>query len=169
MESTKQPQPLSDAELERRVRAGTEELLVRVWKAYSGEERWVDGMRALGYEMLRFLREDPERAHMMVIEVLDSTQKAMEIREFGMNGLIEIIDLGRGELDDPESMPRSVAEIIAGAVYNRLHVSVEREPEAIDAEMVRELMYTTVLPYLGPEVALTELERPPPQWAIELT
>jgi hypothetical protein len=153
--------PRSDPELERAVEAGTDELLLRAGAAFAAQQGWADQLRAVAYEMLRFLQEDEARARLMVIEVLDSSPRAVEVRERGMEGLIELIDLGRCELEDPGALPRSAAEIAAGVIYNRLHVGVERGVDTLGPEMVRELMYTAVLPYLGTEAALAELTKPP--------
>jgi hypothetical protein len=154
------PSPPSDADIEREVEAGTDELLLRVSRAYGSQQLWVDQLRAVAYEMLRFLREDEARARLMVIDVLRSTPKAIAIREHGMEALTELIDLGRRELADPESVPRTVAVVAAGTIYNRIHVGVEAGVETLGAALVRELMFTAVLPYLGIELALAELEAP---------
>lgn len=150
----------SDAEVERAVEVGTDELLLRVSRAFGGQQRWVDQLRAVAYEMLRFLREDEARARLMVIDVLSSTPKAIAVRENGMEALTELIDLGRRELADPDSVPRTVAVVAAGTIYNRIHVGVEAGVRTLNAGLVRELMFTAVLPYLGIEAALTELEAP---------
>lgn len=84
------------------------------------------------------------------------------VREEGIEALTALIDLGRGQLEDPASVPRSAAQIAAGVIYNRIHVEVERGVEGLDDEMVRELMYTAVMPYLGIEAALAELQAPRP-------
>jgi hypothetical protein len=152
----------SEAEIERAVQAGTEELLTRVGAVFVSQQGWANQLRAVAYEMLRFLREDEVRARLMVIEAPDAGPATVAIREQGIAGLTELIDLGRQELDDPDSVPRSAAEIAAGVIYNRLHVGVEQGVETLDEEMVRELMHTAVLPYLGIEAALAELQMPAP-------
>lgn len=161
MVRSQRPQ-LTDAAFEHAVEAGTDELLLRVGAAFIGEERWVDQLRAVAYEMLRFLREDESRARLMVIEAASRTPRAREIRDNGMRALTELIDAGRRELPDPDSVPHSDAAIAAGVIYSRLHVGVERGVAGLDTELVRELMYTAVMPYLGAEAALAELEVPPP-------
>jgi hypothetical protein len=134
--------------------------LLRVSRAFAAQQSWEDQLRAVAYELLRFLREDEARARLMVIEVLDSTPKAIAVREHGMEALTELIDLGRQQLDEPDSLPRSIAAVAAGTIYNRLHVGVETGVETLTPELVRELMFTAVLPYLGIEAALAELDAP---------
>ncbi len=153
---------LTEAELTAAVEAGTDQLLLRVSAAFGAQRGWASQLRAVAYEMLAFLREDEARARLMVIEAARAGEGPRQIRERGMAALTELIDLGRRELDDPDSLPRSVAVIAAGAIYNRIHVGVELGVETLDAELVRELMFSAVLPYLGIEAALAELEMPRP-------
>ncbi|MDX6635460.1 MAG: hypothetical protein QOF06_1663 [Solirubrobacterales bacterium] len=150
-----------DVELERTVRAGTEQLLSRVGAAFAAQQGWANQLRAAAYELRDFLREDEARARAMMIEAPRGNEETRRIREQGIAALTVLIDLGRAELDDVDSVPRSAAEIAAGVIYNRIHVEVERGAE-LDDEMVRELMYTAVLPYQGIEAALAELKRPSP-------
>lgn len=153
---------LSEAELERAVRAGTEQLLVRVGAVFAAEDAWVDRLRAVAYGLRDFLREDPARARAMMLEAPHGNAETRRIRDGGIDALTALIDLGRGELDSPDSVPRTAAQIAAGVIYNRIHVEVERGVGGLDDEMVRELMYTAVLPYLGVEAAVAELEAPAP-------
>ncbi len=145
-----------------RVEAGTRELMQRVASAYGAESAWVDGMRAVAYELRRFLLEDPDRAREMVLEAPFADARTREVRELGIAGLTALIDLARAELPDPDSVSPTVAQITAGAVYNRMHRGVEAGPGALTVEMVRELMYAVVLPYQGVEAAMRELSVPPP-------
>lgn len=151
---------MDEVELERVVRAGTEQLLARVGAAFVVEGEWEDRLRAVAFELRDFLCEDEERALAMVVEAPHGNEETRRIRGQGVEGLTALIDLGRQELPDPESVPPSVAAITAGAVYNRIHVGVEVGLETLDDEMVRELMFTAVLPYRGVEAALAELHTP---------
>jgi AcrR family transcriptional regulator len=144
------------------VQAGTDELLARVAVVYANEDCWRDRLRAVAHEMLRFLREDPERARMMTVDVLSAGERAQLIRDQGMQGLIELIDQGRQELPDPNSMTRATAEGIGGAIYNRIHVEIAAGRFDKLEQMVPELMYNAVLPYLGTQAAREELAMPAP-------
>jgi hypothetical protein len=154
--------PFPEEQLCAALHAGTEELLSRVALAYAHEDEWRDRLRAVAYEMLRFLREDRERARMMTVDVLSAGERAQLIRDQGMQGLIELIDQGRQELPNPDLMSRATAEGIGGAIYHRIHVAVAAGRFDALKAMVPELMYNAVLPYLGTEVAMEELSIPPP-------
>lgn len=139
------------------LQAGSEELLARVALAYGREERWVDRLRASARELARFLREDPERARAMTVDVLSAGKRAQAIRDAGMQALVELIDNGRGELADPDSMSRATAEGIGGSIYNRIHLEIAAGNCAGLERMVPHLMYVAVLPYLGSAAAAREL------------
>ena len=153
---------LSDADLEHTVRVGTEQLLPRLGTIFAAQAVWANQLRALAYELRDFLVENPTRARAMMIEAPHGNAETRRIRERGIEALTALIDLGRNEVDDSDSVPRSAAQIAAGVIYSRIHVEVERDVEGLDDEMVRELMYTAVMPYLGIEAALAELEHPAP-------
>jgi AcrR family transcriptional regulator len=144
------------------VQAGTEELLARAGAAFLAEQGWRNQLRAVAYALLAFLQENPARAHLMVIDSLEAGPETIAIREGGMQGLTELIDQGRQEMDDPDSVPRAAAETTAGVIYNRMHVAIEAGDLSAGEGMVPELMFTAVLPYLGIEAALEELEIPAP-------
>jgi len=153
---------LGEAALEQEVRSGTAQLLARVEAAFAGGEGWAERLRAAAYELRDFLCEDGQRARAMVLEAPAGNEATRRMREGGVAALAALIDSGRAELEEPGSVPGLAAEIAAGAIYNRIHLGLERGPEALDDEMVRELMYTAVLPYLGIEGAMHELQAPRP-------
>lgn len=146
-----------------RVEAGTKELYHRLLTSYMAQVRWREGLRAVGYELRAFLIEDPARAREMVLESADGNERAREIRERGVGQLTALIDFGRTEAPQPERIPPKTAEVLAGAIYNRIHVALERGTDHLTIAMVQELLYTAVLPYLGREAALEELRTPPPR------
>lgn len=143
------------------VQRGTDELLARAGVAFAARQGWRDQLRAVAYAMRDFLQEDPARARVMVVESPTACERSLAIRQQGMAGLAALIDLGRGELDDPDSVPSTTAELTAGAIYNRIHAAVEDGSPLEDA-MVRELMVAAVRPYLGADAALAELDAPRP-------
>jgi hypothetical protein len=146
-----------------RIREGTAELMDRVAHAYAAESSWRPGLRAVAYELRRFLREDPVRAREMVLKAPTADEGARSVREQGIAGLTGLIDLARTELPDPDAVPKGIAEITAGVIYNRMHLGVEAGVQTLTTEMVRELMYSAVLPYFGVEAALEEFQIPPPE------
>jgi hypothetical protein len=72
-----------------------------------------------------------------------------------------MVDEGRQELPNPDSLPRATAEGAIGAINKAiLDASATGQPARGD-ELLGELMYIAVLPYVGPEAAEEELLRAP--------
>lgn len=136
--------------------------LLRVGVRWGAEEGWRNQLRAAMYEGVRFLREDLPRARFLYVEVLSAGTKALLVRDTNMEAMFDLVDLARTELDDPDSMSRSTAVSLAGGIYERLHVAIDRDDPSTWAARVPEFMYMLVLPYFGPEAAYRELSIPPP-------
>lgn len=142
-----------------RIAAGVER---RVFGAYEAHDSWREGLRAAGYEITRFFRDNPRDGRFGAYEVMKATDMAQARRESTLQLYAGMIDAGRQELDDPDSVSRSTAEAVMGSVIG---VLVKRIPsEGLDhaVDWVPELMYIAVRPYLGPEAAEAELHIPPP-------
>lgn len=132
-----------------------------VFAAYEAHDSWRDGLRACAYEAARFIRDNPRECRFGSIEMMQVGPVAQAHRERQLHGIVDLIDAGRQELDDPDSVGRSAAEAALGAIY----MTAVKELGKGNAEgvgMVPELMYLAVRPYLGDEVAREELTIPPP-------
>jgi AcrR family transcriptional regulator len=134
----------------------------RVLGAFQRPGPWRERLRASAYEAARFIREHQREVRFGSIEMMGAGLIAQAHRERQLQTIVEIIDAGRYELDDPDSVSRAVAEEVLGAVYTTA-VRKLGEGEGEEAErMVPELMYVAVRPYLGHEAAREELTIPPP-------
>ena len=163
---------VSEADFARKFR-DKEDCLDRVWEAMTAEHIalvretaaaegcWRDGLRAAAYAALRFHQEDQLRARFFLIEALSTGEFAQARRDVMMEAFVDLIDEGRTELADPESVSRSKAEGVMGAIYEGA-VAGMREG-GVDAlpELVPQLMYIAVLSYSGVEAAEAELRRGP--------
>jgi AcrR family transcriptional regulator len=135
-----------------------EECLAGMVEAFDSHEDWPDRLRAVACEIVRGLRHDPSRAAFGV-EVLAAGDAARARRDMTMRVVASLIDAGRYEMDDPDSVPHTTAEALAGSAYGQIYSRVVRgEAEALPA-LIPQLMSAAVMPYLGPEAALEELSR----------
>lgn len=137
------------------------EFLQRVLAAFAGPQTWRDQIRAVAWAMQEFFVEDYDRARMMVVELHAAGPRPQLIRDQGMDMMIELIDQGRNELDHPDSISRTTAEAVAGAIYAQIHMLVKGGRFTESASFVPRLLYTVFSPYLGNQVALAEMQRPP--------
>ena len=108
--------------------------------------------------MIENLRHDPSRASFGV-EVLSAGDAARARRDMTMRVIASLIDAGRQEMDDPESVPHTTAEALAGSAYGQIYSRVVRGDVDELPALVPQLMSAAVMPYLGIEAGLAELAR----------
>lgn len=137
-----------------------EECVARVLEVYEREDTWSDGLRAVAHSIAGSLQRDPQRA-MFGIEVLASGRSARARRDMTLRVITALIDAGRQEMPDRDSVPRSTAEALAGAAYCQMFAKVADGCQDDLPALVPQLLSATVMPYLGVEAALAELTRAP--------
>jgi AcrR family transcriptional regulator len=155
--------------------AGKEDCALQLYEEYLGgfvalvleaaerEEEWRDSMRAAGYAAARFVRDNPRLAKVGVVQMLAAGSMAEARRAGMMDPIVDLIDAGRQQLPDPDSVGRGVAEGVLGSIYEIAIRDLASGLGTSAAEaIVPQLMYVAVRPYVGHEVAREELEMPPP-------
>jgi AcrR family transcriptional regulator len=136
--------------------------LRQVWGAYESHQAWRDGLRAAGYASASFFERYSREVRFCLVEMTRAGDVHQAKAEQIVRSAVEMIDAGRSELDDPESMTRSTAEWVAGSFMQMALKRLSESGELHVRELVPELMYTAVRPYLGEEAALQELSIPAP-------
>jgi AcrR family transcriptional regulator len=135
-----------------------EECLETMVRAYESRDEWTDRLRAVAYEVIEGLSRDPSRAHFGV-EVLAAGDAARARRDMTMRVIASLIDAGRQEMEDPEAVPHTTAEALAGSAYGQIYSRVVRGAVEELPDLVPQLMSAAVMPYLGIEAAMSELSR----------
>ncbi|HWW67526.1 MAG TPA: hypothetical protein VNY83_06035 [Solirubrobacterales bacterium] len=133
------------------------ELCDRVRRAYDVPGSWHDRIWAAGWAAMRFLQEDPARARFFVVEVHGAGSCAQAHRDRILQGFAELLDAGRAMLEDPASVSRCTAEIIAGAIHGTLLTKIQNGCVDRGEDFLPELVYMATMPYLGPRAAEDEL------------
>jgi AcrR family transcriptional regulator len=133
----------------------------RVLGAYEDPTSWHDSMWAAGWAAIGFLQEDPARARFYAVEVNVAGDRARVCRDRVMQVFADLVDAGRNELDEPQSISRATAEIVAGAIYNTIQSRIMDGTIERREDFLVELVYIAVLPYLGAEAAEAELRVQP--------
>jgi AcrR family transcriptional regulator len=134
-----------------------ERCMEEILTAYNSHEDWPDRLRAVAYEIVRALCHDPSRA-CFAVEVLAAGDAARARRDMTMRVIASLIDAGRNEMEDPESVPHTTAEALAGSAYGQVYAKVVRGQAEELPRLVPQLMSAAVMPYLGVEAALAELD-----------
>lgn len=127
------------------------------------EMGWRDRLRASAYAAVRYIQRRPIEARFNLIQMLTVGEGAQLTRDRYVERIIDLIDAGREELDDPSAVPRDVATGAFGSVYEFLVKQFHDGADISQLERyVPDLMYLAVSPYLGHDVAREELTVPAP-------
>ena len=134
-----------------------------VFGAAEGDGPWPDRLRAAAYSAARYIQARPVQTRFDMVQMLEVGELAQAYRDRMLGRIVDLIDQGRQELDDPESMSREVAVSVFGSIYQSLlkELRGRAEPAAVET-FVPQLMYIAVRPYLGHDVASEELRLPAP-------
>ncbi len=135
-----------------------EECMASLMHAYDSEDDWPDRLRAVAHEVVGSLCNEPSRAS-FAVEVLAAGDAARARRDMTMRVIASLIDAGRKEMEDPESVPHTTAEALAGSAYGQVYAKVVRGDTDELPKLIPQLMSAAVMPYLGVEAALEELEK----------
>lgn len=129
----------------------------RAGTAFTGPRGWHDRIWAGAWAAMRFLQEDALRARFLVVAVNGAGSRAQARRDRVLQGLADMIDAGRAELDEPGSVSRHTAEMVSGAIYNTILAKVSGGAIERGEEFLPELVYLAMTPYLGARAAEDEL------------
>ena len=129
----------------------------RVSAAYAGPRGWHDRIWAGAWAAMRFLQEDAVRARFFVVAVNGAGSRAQARRDRILQGLADMIDAGRSELEEPQAVSHSTAEMVSGAIYGTIMVKVRDGAIERGEEFLSELVYMAMMPYLGARAAEDEL------------
>jgi AcrR family transcriptional regulator len=127
--------------------------------AYEGATGWREQIRAVAHAILRYLTRHPDHARILFVEGPTPGDPARTPLDPKIETFIALIDLGRQEMDDPDSLTRATAEGLAGAVNQRIALCLQQGADDELPRLLPELMYLVVRPYLGNAVAVEELHR----------
>lgn len=141
----------------------TEQFNAEVYAAYEAEQVWREGFRAAAYAAARYVRDHPKVVRFGTVEMSSAGLMAQAYRQSHLQQMVDLIDAGRQELSDPDSVGRGVAEATFGSIYELIVKEVQSGRGTGSAEdFVPDLMYIAVRPYLGHERAREELTMPAP-------
>lgn len=131
-----------------------------VLAAFQSRDRWREQVRAVALTLMEYLTANPDHARVLTLEDRMPRGRTWELLDHNIEVFTELIDLGRQEMDDPDSLTRATAEGLAGAVHEQLVARISRNGDPELPTLLAPLMYMVVRPYLGDEAALEELRRP---------
>jgi AcrR family transcriptional regulator len=132
-------------------------LLTVTMEAFETQDVWVDRLRAAVTALLTALAYDPSVARVCFVEALAAGPRAVERRNEAMRRFTYIFDAGRAEANG--DLPAFTGLSMVGGLSEILYREIVAGATADLPQLVPELMYMTVLPFLGTGAAARELER----------
>jgi AcrR family transcriptional regulator len=136
---------------------GLARLLSVTLEAFEAQDDWVDQLRAGLTALLNALAYDSSTARMCFVEVLAAGPKAVEVRNDTMRGFAYIYDAGR--MESEQDLPGFTGLSMVGGLSEILYREIVGGATAELPQLVPELMYMSVLPFVGADAAARELER----------
>lgn len=119
---------------------------------------WREGIRAAIYGAADYLRDHRRERRYGEIRKLPGGAMEMASRDRYLQRMVDLIDFGRCELSDPDSISRTTAEGVAGSIYKLLLDRLaESEDGKLSWDVVDDVMYLAVRRYIGDEAGAQEL------------
>jgi AcrR family transcriptional regulator len=137
-------------------------ILAAVAAATDGIEDWRERVRVTAYVIYRGLGREERVTNFTTSQVSIAGERAQRIQIEGLTAMFELLDEGRGEAEFGAGLTRGTAEAVTSGILAQLNAAAAKGPLPPEREVVPEMLYLALLPYLGPEAAREELRIPPP-------
>jgi AcrR family transcriptional regulator len=134
-------------------------LLARVEEAVDSEQVLVERVRAGIDAFLEFVASDPAIARVCIVEVLAAGPEAVSRRRKAMSSFAQLMERTASMPDGPRAAPSLTAETLVGGLYEVVYTRVLRGESSELPGLLPDLVYSALLPYLGPEAAAMERGR----------
>jgi AcrR family transcriptional regulator len=132
------------------------QLLAAVQSAYDKEEGFAARVRAGLEAFLEFLAREPAFARMCIVEALAAGPDAVARRNSAMAAFADVIEENARVLGTPIEPQPITGEAIVGGIYEVVYTRIVRGDIRQLPELLPDLTYCALLPYLGAEAAGAE-------------
>jgi AcrR family transcriptional regulator len=136
-----------------------QQLVERVVAAFEANTTIADRAEACLGEFLRFLASEPAFADMCIVEVMAAGAQAIERRNGVMKAFAMVIQRAAEEEEGARTPPPLIAETIVGGIYEVVYTRILQGKANELPGLLPDLVYSTMLPYMGHEVALSVADR----------
>lgn len=130
-----------------------EQLLAAVGHAYEQGDTWPrkvhDGLETF----LGYLASEPAFARMCIVEVVAAGADARGRRDAAMRVFVDFLEPGRAEAPKGVVVPALAGEVIVGGIYEIIYNRLQRDAADELVEMLPELLYCSLVPYIGHRAA----------------
>lgn len=128
---------------------------------YRRAPSWREAIRAGAYGAAEYLLDHRRERRFGEIRMRDGGPMEQAVRDRYLQRIVDLIDVGRCEMSDPDAISRSTAEGVLGSIHGLLVSRLaESEGDGMSLEIIDDLMYLAVRPYIGHEAGIRELSTP---------
>jgi len=128
-------------------------LAERVQAAYNASTTFDEGIIACLRAFLEFVASEPHCADMCIVEALAAGPAAIERRNAVMKTFAQLLHTGAETVAGGIHPPPLIAETIVGGLYEIVYSRVSQGETSELPELLPDLAYSMMLPYLGHEAA----------------
>lgn len=125
--------------------------------AFESETTWPDSLRAAAYAHAEWVLDNPRKMHFGLLETVWASELTGALRDELFGEYLAMVDAGREVAADPDSIPAYTAEGVVGSITEVITRRLGRESYSELIDLVPEMMFLAVRPYLGEEAARREL------------
>ncbi|HXP36815.1 MAG TPA: TetR/AcrR family transcriptional regulator, partial [Solirubrobacteraceae bacterium] len=123
-------------------------------EAYEAREaEWHDGVAAGIEALTEFVCSEPAHAHLTLVDTFGASPAAIEIRESALAAFTGYLQPGFEHAPSHLEVPQIAAEAVAGGIWQVLHHYIEHERMHELCDAAPQLVYLTLSPFTGPELA----------------
>ncbi len=131
-----------------------EQMLAGVGKAYeSGGGEWTRRVHEGLEAFIQYLVDEPAFARMCIVEVVAAGAEARGRRDAAMRVFVDFLEPGRSESPRGVVVPELAADIVVGGIYEIIYTRLLRDSAEELLEMLPELVYCALVPFVGHEAA----------------
>jgi AcrR family transcriptional regulator len=128
----------------------------RVVAVYSPDKPWAMMVRDAAAAFLDLLAGGPAFARMALVEAPSSGQRAFDLYASGKRVLQSLLDLGRNDPVEEESIPSSAGRAAIAAAESLIVGQILAGNTERLRELLPDVVYITTVPYLGQDEALRQ-------------
>lgn len=128
----------------------------RILSAYSPDKPWATMVRDAAAAFLDLLADSPAFARMALVEAPSSGQRAFELYASGKRVLQSLLDRGRADPVEEESIPSSAGRAALAAAESLIVGQILAGNTERLRELLPDIVYIATVPYLGQDEALRQ-------------
>lgn len=136
------------------------QLIEKVREAFESADDFSDGVCKCLTAFLEFVASEPAFADMCIVEVMAAGPEAVQRRKDAMRAFAALIQRGvDNQMPKRGRPPELVAETIVGGIYEVVYSRIVQGRTAELPELLPDLMFSVLLPYLGHDIATSEYRK----------